>query len=171
MNEDYNMRMPICSCYLSVPCRSGIFVYMLQTKAKGKVCNYTLAPEPASLLREGSGAVTCSRHWTPPLCLGGLQRCYVSRGFRPCLTIQEGSGVATHPSPLDLASPLRRVMTLTRVLRLWTALALDVGSGADTCPMPLHRPWVVEIKKSLAINVCSKACVFLRHVRVLPRRL
>jgi hypothetical protein len=144
---------------------------MLQTKVKGKVCNYTLAPEPASLLREGSGAVTCSRLWTPPFCLRGLQRCYVSRGFRPCLTIQEGSGVATYSSPPDLASPLRRVTTLTRVLRLWTALASDVGFGADACLMALHRPCVVEIKKDLAINVCSKACVFLRHVCALPRRL
>jgi hypothetical protein len=78
--------------------QTGYSTYTLQPKIKGKTCAHVLphvtaAPEPASLLREGSGVVTCpgasdpaplygrapalprvSRHRTPPRHLGGLQR-------------------------------------------------------------------------------------------------
>jgi hypothetical protein len=141
---------------------------MLQAKAKGKVCVHalpraTMALEPASLLREGSDAATCSRLRSPLLCLEGLQRCHVSKGSRPLLAVEEGSGAATHPSALDLASPLRRGPTLTSVLRLWTVPTSEVGSGADTCLMSLHMPWDIEIKEDIAAMVCSKALVFPRH--------
>jgi hypothetical protein len=56
--------------------------YMLQAKTKCKACVNTLscataAPEPGSLLREGSDVTTCLRFRTPPLRLGGGRRCYV----------------------------------------------------------------------------------------------
>jgi hypothetical protein len=68
---------------LSVPYRLGTHAYMLQANTKGKACAHalpraTVAPEPAFLLREGSGVAMCPRLWTPPLRLGGLQRCHVS---------------------------------------------------------------------------------------------
>jgi hypothetical protein len=135
---------------------------MLQAKTKGKVCVHALprataASEPTSLLREGSGAATCPRLQTPHLCLGGLRRCHVPRGPGLCLIIQEGSSAIMRPSTLGHTSPLRRGPVLTRVLRLQTAPTSGVGSGADACPMALHRPWAVEIKERLAAMTCSVA--------------
>jgi hypothetical protein len=141
---------------------------MFQTKIKGKVCIHVLsyvtaAPEPASLLREGSGAAMCPRLWTPPDSLGGLQRYHVPKGSGPHLTILKGYGTATRPSTPDPALPLKRGPMLTRVLQLWTAPASKVGFGADTCPMALQRSW--------AATASSEAHVFLRHTRALPRRM
>jgi hypothetical protein len=159
-----------------VPLRLGTPAYMLQAKTKGNARVHMLPraialSEPASLLREGFGAATCPRLRIPPLRLGGFRRCHVSRGSGPPFTIQEGFGAATRHSVLDLASPLRRGPTLTRVLWLYTAPASEVGSGANACPMALHRPWAVEIKEGLAATACSEAHVFRRYVRTLPRRL
>jgi hypothetical protein len=95
----------------------------------------------------------------------------MSKGFRSCLAVQEGSGVATRPSAPDPTSPLRRRPTLTRVIQLRTAPASEVGSSADMCLMALHMPWPAEIKECLAAMVCSEARVFLRHICALPRRL
>jgi hypothetical protein len=109
---------------------------MLQAKSKGKVCVHALprataAPEPASLLREGSDAATCPRLRTPPLRLGGLRCCHVPRGSGPRLTIQEESDTAMRPSAPDSALPPKRAPALTRVLRLRTAPASEMSSGAD----------------------------------------
>jgi hypothetical protein len=161
---------------LSIPYRPGTPAYMLQDKIKSKVCVHSLprataAQEPSSLLREGSGAAKCPRLQTPPLRLGGFRRCHMPKGSGPRLTIQEGSGAAMRPSALSPASPLRRGPTLTCVHRLQTAPASEVGSGADTCPMALHRSWAVEIKEDLDATVCSEAHVFSRHTCALPSRL
>jgi hypothetical protein len=108
---------------LSVPCRPGTPAYMLQAKTKVKACAHglpraTAAPEPASLLREGSDTATCPGLRTPPLRLGGFRRWHMPRCFRPhhpggvrrCqsslntgsrLTIKKGSGVDTRPSAPD----------------------------------------------------------------------
>jgi hypothetical protein len=75
------------------------------------------------------------------------------------------------PSIADPTSPLRRGPALTHVLWLRTVAASEVGSGADTCLMALHKPWVVEIKEGLAAMVCNEAHVFLRHAHALPRCL
>jgi hypothetical protein len=132
---------------------------MLQAKSKGKACTHTLprataTPEPASLLREGSGATTCPRLRTLPLRQGGLQRCHVPRGSRPRLTIQKGSDAATHPSAPDPASPPRRAPALTRILRLRTTPASEMGSDANTWP-----------------TTCIEARIFPKHVHALPRHL
>jgi RNase P subunit RPR2 len=37
--------------------------------------------------------------------------------------------------------------------------------------MALHGPWAVEIKKGLAAMTCSKARMFSRHARMLPKHL
>jgi hypothetical protein len=58
-----------------------------------------------------------------------------------------------------------------RILRLRTAPTSEVGSGADTCPMALHRLWVIEIKEGLAATSCSEARVFPRHASALLRHL
>jgi hypothetical protein len=158
---------------LSIPCRLGTPAYILQAKTRGNVCVHMLPRaitvlEPASLLREGSDNATCPRLRTPPLRLGGLQRCHVPRGFGPphhsggircchaslstgpCLAAEEGSGTDTRPSALDHTTSV-------------------VGSDADTCPMALHRPWAVE--GGLAATACSDARVFLRHAHALPMHL
>jgi hypothetical protein len=57
------------------------------------------------------------------------------------------------------------------VLRLRTAPASEVVSGADTCPMALNRPWAIEIKEGLPATACCEARTFPRHARALPRRL
>jgi hypothetical protein len=75
------------------------------------------------------------------------------------------------PSTVDPTLPLRRGPALTHVLWLQTAVASEVGSGADTCLMALHKPWAVEIKEGLAAMVCNEARVFLRHAHALPRCL
>jgi hypothetical protein len=98
----------------------------------------TAALELASLLKKGSSATTCPRLWTPPLHLGGLQRCHMPRGSGPPLTIQEGSGAATSPSAPDPASPLRGDLTLTLILQPQTTPTSVVGYGVDTCLMALH---------------------------------
>jgi hypothetical protein len=82
----------------------------------------------------------CPRLQTPPLHLRGLRCYHVPRGSRPRLAIQEGSDAASCPSVPDPASPLRRDLVLTHVLRLRTALASEVGSGADMRPMALCGP-------------------------------
>jgi hypothetical protein len=156
--------------------QTGYLTYMLQAKTKEKACVHalpraTLASESASLFMEGSDAATCTRLRTPPLCLGGLRHCHVPRGSGPHLTVQEGSDAATRPSAPDPTLPLRRGPALTHVLRFRTAPASEMGSGVDTYPMALHRPWAVEIKEGLAAMVCSEAHVFPRHVRALPKRL
>jgi hypothetical protein len=161
---------------LSVPCRLGTPAYMLQAKSKGKACAHalpraTVAPEPASLLREGSGAATCPSLLTPSLRLGGLWCCHMPRGPRPHLTIQERSGAATRPSAPDPTSSPRRAPVLTYVLQLRTAPASEVGSDADKCHIALRRPWAIEIKEGLAAMACSEACVILRHARALSRHL
>jgi hypothetical protein len=47
--------------------------------------------------------------------------CYhVSYSFEPCLSTEEGSGAVTCLTALDIASLLKRVPMLTRVLQLWT---------------------------------------------------
>jgi hypothetical protein len=127
--------------------------------------------EPASLLREGSGTATGPRLQTPPLHLGGLQRCHMPRGSRLRCTIWEGSDAARHPSAPDLTSSLKRGPALARVLRLQIAPTSDVGSGADTCPVALHRLWAVETKEGIAAMACNKAHVFSRHAHALPRCL
>jgi hypothetical protein len=168
---------------------------MLQAKIKGMVYTHALprattAPEPASLLWEGSSAATCPRLRTPPPCLGralvlpcvqgsgplllalgGLWCCHVLRGFGPHLTVQEGSGGTTRPSTPDTASPLRRGPALTRVLWLQTAPASVVDFGTDMCPMALHGLCAIEIKESLVAMTCSDVCVFPRDARALPRCL
>jgi hypothetical protein len=149
---------------------------MLQAKTKSKVCIHALpraavASELTSLLREGPGAATCPWLRTRPLHLGGLWRCHMPRGSGPHLSIQEGSGAATRPLASDPTSPLWRGPALTCALRLQTAPASEVGSGADTCPMTLHGPWAIEIKEGLAVTVCSETRVFSRHARSLLRRL
>jgi hypothetical protein len=151
-------------------------MYMLQAKTKGKACTYALppattAPEPASLLMEGSDVSTCPMLWTPPFHLGGLRHCHVPRGFGLRLTIQEGSGAAMRPLAPNPPSPLRRAPALTRVLRLQTAPASEVGSGADTCHMALYESWAIEIKEGIGATACSKARVCSRHARMLLRRL
>jgi hypothetical protein len=94
---------------LSVPCRPSTPVYMLQAKTMGRACAHALprattALEPASLLREGSGIVTCPkapdpappprrapalprvlRLQTPPRHPGGLRQCHTSLGTGPRL--------------------------------------------------------------------------------------
>jgi hypothetical protein len=156
---------------LSVPCRPGTPAYMLQAKTKVKACAHglpraTAAPEPASLLREGSDAATCPGLRTPPLRLGGFRRCHVPRCFGPHLTIQEGSDAASRPSTPDPASPLRRAPALTRVLRLRTAPATEVGSGADTCPMAL---WAVGCKDK-GRHSCNRHATRLACFQDMPAR-
>jgi hypothetical protein len=89
---------------------------------------------------------------TPPHHPGGVRCCYAS------LT-------------LDPASLPRRAPALTHVIQLWTTPASEVGSSADMCPMALRGTWVVEIKEGLAAMACSKARMFPRHARALPRHL
>jgi hypothetical protein len=125
----------------------------------------------ASLLREGSRGATCPRLQTPPLHLGGLRRYHVPICSGPRLAIQKGSGATTRPSAPSPAPPLRRGPALTHVHWLRTALASEVGSSADMCPMVLHMLWAIEIKEGLAPTTCSEARVFLRHAHSLPMRL
>jgi hypothetical protein len=161
---------------LSVPSRLGTPAYIIQAKTKVKACTHALsrataAPEPASLLREGSGAATCLRVRTPPFRLGELRCCHVPRGSGPHLTIQQVSDAGRRTSAPDLTSLLRRAPALTHILQLRTAPASVVGSGADTYPMALRGPWAVEIKEDIAASACNKAHVFPRHTHVLPRRM
>jgi hypothetical protein len=91
---------------LSVPSRPGTPGNMLQVKTKGKVCVHALphatsAPEPASLLREGSNVATCPRLRTPPRRLGEVRRCHASLSTGSRLTAKEGSDTDTHHSASD----------------------------------------------------------------------
>jgi hypothetical protein len=64
---------------------------------------------------------------TPPLRLGGLQRCHVHWGSGPHHIIQAGSGTTTRPSAPNPASPSRRSPMLTCTLWLQTAPRLRSG--------------------------------------------
>jgi hypothetical protein len=54
-----------------------------------------------------------------------------------------------------------------------TYLPAREGGGSDvvTYPTTLRGPCALRIKKGLAAMACSKAHMFPRHTRVLPRRL
>jgi hypothetical protein len=91
---------------VSVPCRPGILVYMLQDKTRRRVCIHTLprALQPRTL---------------PPY-RGGLRCCHVPYGSGPRLPIEVGSGVVTCPTAPGPASLVRWALALKRTLWLWT---------------------------------------------------
>jgi hypothetical protein len=74
----------------------------------------------------------------------------VPYGSEPHLPVEVGSGVATCPMALELASRLRWAPALPRVLWLRSSPPGLVGSGAVTCPRAPCEPWVSSIKKRLA---------------------
>jgi hypothetical protein len=90
---------------------------------------------------------------------------------KPASLLREGFDNATCPKALDPASSPRRAPTLTRSLSFRPCPTSEVGSSADMCPMALHGPWVIEIKRDLAATACSKAHVFPRHAHTLLRHL
>jgi hypothetical protein len=65
----------------------------------------------------------CHALWlqTSPPYWDGLRCCHVSNGSGPRLPVEVGSDAATCPATPDLASRLRWVPTLPRVLWLWTS--------------------------------------------------
>jgi hypothetical protein len=113
------------------------------------------------IVEESSGAITChatldltsSSRRAPVLSYvprlqtsspyrGGLRCCHASRGSRPCLSVEEGSGVIMRPAALNLDSSLRG------------------GSGAATCPVVLCGPCDSNVKK-----VVVDPAVHLWHAR------
>jgi hypothetical protein len=82
--------------------------------------------------------------------MGGLRRCYASRGSEPRPASAVGFGVTACRSALDLASPH------------------EGGSEANTLPMSLRRLWAMGIK-----NTPSYAARPTRYrgMHVLPRCL
>jgi hypothetical protein len=98
-------------------------------------CHVTYGSGPRFLAEVGSGAVTCpmsldlaSRlRWAPvlpcalwlrtsPPSWGGLQRCHVSYGSRPCLPAEVGSGAAKCHMAHDLTSRLRWASSIKKSL-------------------------------------------------------
>jgi hypothetical protein len=90
----------------------------------------------------------------PPYHSGGLRCCHTSLGTGLHLAAWGGAPALTHIPRLRIAHPTS-----------------EVGSNDDTCPLVLYRPWAVKIKKGLDATACSKAHVFLKHARTVPRRL
>jgi hypothetical protein len=136
---EHILATPLENRLLSIPYRPGTPTYKLQVKTSSSACITTL---PRALWLR-----------TSPSCWDGLRRCHVSYGSGLRLPTEVGSGVATCPTALDLASTLRWAPMLPHVLMprtspfgwggLWRChvprdfgphLHAEVGSGATTCP-------------------------------------
>jgi hypothetical protein len=65
------------------------------------------APDLTSLQMRVSVLPRILQPRTSPTYRGGLRRCHVTYGYRPCLPVELGSGAAMCPMALDLTSLLR----------------------------------------------------------------
>jgi hypothetical protein len=153
---------------LLVPYRPGTPMYRLQDKEQGMHPRATTCPtasDSASLPRWAPALPRALRLRTPPPCRDGHWCYHVSSGFGPRLLIEVGSGATMCLEAPDLASLLRRALTLPRVLRLQTHLPTGKGSSAATRTVVPNESWASCIKKGIAglpIQLgshVSKACL------------
>jgi hypothetical protein len=117
------------------------------------MCHVSKAPDPSPSPRKTLALSCVQRLRTLHRYLGGVRRCHTSFNTGPCLAVKEGSDADTRPSALDRTH-------LEGGLR-----CCHVSHGS------LHRPWAVEINEDITATICSKAHVFSRHARALPRCL
>jgi hypothetical protein len=112
--------------FLSVPYRLGTPTYKLQVKTGGRVCIHA----PPRVLQ----------HQTRPPCLGGLQRCRMSRSSGPGLLAQEGSSAKCIPR-LWTSPRLKNKLRCCHVSYGFGAhRPVQNGCSAGTCPMALCGP-------------------------------
>jgi hypothetical protein len=128
---------------LSIPYRPDTSVYKLQIKTRSMACIHVLpsvlqlrtsppvevgsgtamcpvAPDLASLLRRAPAPPHVPWPGILPPCRGGLQRCHMSHGPGPHLSVKVGSGAVTCPVASGFSSRPRKVSALPCVTRLWT---------------------------------------------------
>jgi hypothetical protein len=95
-----------------VPCSFGTH---LSAEVGSGIATCPTTPDLASLTRWASALQHLPWPRTSPPCRGWFRRRYVSRGPGPRLPAELGSGAATCPAALDLASLPRWAPTLSRV--------------------------------------------------------
>jgi hypothetical protein len=133
---------------------------------------------------------------TPPSCSGGLWCCHVLHISGSRLPTRKGSSATTYHTAPDPAFLLGRALVLSYVPQFWIPPycsrglqcyhvshgfepSLPIWGGgrgrwsfdAVTCPVNLKGSRALRVKKGLATTAYSKARMFLRHVRALPKRL
>jgi hypothetical protein len=86
---------------MSVPCRLGTLTYKLQVKIRGGRAptwwHKSHSSRPCPMLRRATVLSHVTQLQTPPLCLGGLQRCHASLGSGPHPTSKVSSDAAMSP--------------------------------------------------------------------------
>jgi hypothetical protein len=128
----------------------------LPAEVGSDAATYPTAPNLASLPRWTPALPCVPRPWDSPPCRGGLRHYHVPHGPKPPLLAEIGSGAATCPAALDLASLPRWPPALPRVPRPRTSppyrgglqrchvshgpgphLPAEVGSDVAMCPVAL----------------------------------